>query len=81
MRGASQPEEAVHSIESMWSLGCQYSIRDQVLEERLVPVKVCPNFNSSGGLKALGVVVFVTVRVEASRGGSCDRNSSDVCTL
>ena len=46
-----------------------------------IPVNVRPKTSSSGGTRALGVVVLVTCRADGSRSGSCAIASSCDCML
>jgi hypothetical protein len=64
MRGASQPSEAVHSRESMWSVGGQKT-RLSTFGLHL-PVNVLPNTNSLGATSSLGVVLLVMDSLEGS---------------
>ena len=77
IRGASQPEDAVHSMESIWSKSDQYAIShlfSQLLESS--PVNVRPKMRSSLGSTVLGVIVSVISSFEGSIPGSFDAGSS-----
>lgn len=63
MRAGSQPSDAVHSSDSMWS---GYVRNARVQLPSLAPEKLRPKTSSSGGNKALGVVVVVMDSLEGS---------------
>ena len=72
MRGASQPSEAVHSTESMWSegeLGFCGILRKEGRGIGL-PVKVRPKMSSSGGIKGFGEEVLKIESLDGSMDGS-----------
>ena len=63
MRAGSQPSDAVHSSESMWSGHVRSA---PVQPPSHAPEKLRPKTSSSGGSKALGLVVLVMESLEGS---------------